>query len=34
MHGPFLGEFMGTMVLIVLGDGAVANVLLKGVSRM
>ncbi|HTM38815.1 MAG TPA: MIP/aquaporin family protein [Terriglobales bacterium] len=29
MHGPFLGEFMGTMVLIVLGDGAVANVLLK-----
>jgi len=29
MHGPFWGEFMGTMVLIVLGDGAVANVLLK-----
>jgi glycerol uptake facilitator len=29
MHGPFFGEFMGTMVLIVLGDGVVANVLLK-----
>jgi glycerol uptake facilitator protein len=29
MHGPLFGEFMGTMVLIVLGDGAVANVLLK-----
>src|SRR6478672_9319353 len=29
MHGPFWGEFMGTMVLIALGDGAVANVLLK-----
>jgi glycerol uptake facilitator protein len=29
MHGPFLGEFMGTLVLILLGDGAVANVLLK-----
>jgi glycerol uptake facilitator len=29
MHGPFWGEFMGTMVLIVLGDGAVANVLLR-----
>lgn len=29
MHGPFLGEFMGTMVLILLGDGVVANVLLK-----
>lgn len=27
---PFLGEFMGTMMLILLGDGVVANVLLKG----
>ncbi len=29
MHGPFAGEFMGTLVLILLGDGVVANVLLK-----
>lgn len=29
MHGPLLGEFMGTAVLILLGDGVVANVLLK-----
>ena len=29
MHGPFLGEFMGTLMLILLGDGVVANVLLK-----
>jgi glycerol uptake facilitator protein len=29
MYGPFFGEFMGTLVLILLGDGAVANVLLK-----
>jgi glycerol uptake facilitator protein len=29
MHGPFLGEFMGTLVLILLGDGVVADVLLK-----
>ncbi len=29
MHGPFLGEFMGTLILILLGDGVVANVLLK-----
>jgi glycerol uptake facilitator protein len=29
MHGPFLGEFTGTLVLILLGDGVVANVLLK-----
>jgi glycerol uptake facilitator protein len=29
MHGPFLGEFMGTLVLVLLGDGVVANVLLK-----
>lgn len=29
MHGAFLGEFMGTLVLILLGDSVVANVLLK-----
>jgi glycerol uptake facilitator protein len=29
MHGPFLGEFMGTLALVLLGDGVVANVLLK-----
>ena len=29
MTSPFLGEFLGTMVLVLLGDGAVANVLLK-----
>src|ERR1700760_1016204 len=29
MHSPIFGEFMGTMVLIMLGDGVVANVLLK-----
>jgi len=29
MHGPFVGELMGTLVLILLGDGVVANVLLK-----
>jgi glycerol uptake facilitator protein len=29
MHSPWFGEFMGTMVLILLGDGAVAGVLLK-----
>ncbi len=29
MHGPLFGEFMGTMVLTLLGDGVVANVLLK-----
>ena len=29
MQGPLLGEFMGTLVLILLGDGVVANVLLK-----
>ncbi len=29
MHSPFLGEFAGTLVLILLGDGVVANVLLK-----
>jgi len=30
MASPFLGEFMGTMVLILLGNGVVAGVLLKG----
>jgi len=29
MHGPFFGEFMGTLVLILLGDGVVASVLLN-----
>jgi glycerol uptake facilitator protein len=29
MHSPFMGEFVGTLVLILLGDGVVANVLLK-----
>jgi len=29
MHGPVFGEFLGTMVLILFGDGCVANVLLK-----
>jgi glycerol uptake facilitator protein len=29
MHTPFFGEFMGTLVLILLGNGVVANVLLK-----
>jgi glycerol uptake facilitator protein len=29
MASPLFGEFMGTMVLILLGDGVVANVLLK-----
>lgn len=29
MHSPFLGEFMGTLVLILLGDGVVASVLLR-----
>lgn len=28
MHGPVFGEFLGTMTLILFGDGAVANVLL------
>ncbi|MGO4870100.1 MAG: MIP/aquaporin family protein [Roseiarcus sp.] len=30
MHSPFVGELMGTMVLILLGDGVVAGVLLHG----
>src|SRR5713226_8825332 len=29
MTSPFLGEFLGTMMLVLLGDGVVANVLLK-----
>src|SRR5207244_11769052 len=29
MTSPLLGEFLGTMILILLGDGAVAAVLLK-----
>jgi len=29
MNSPFLGEFAGTLVLILLGDGVVANVVLK-----
>jgi glycerol uptake facilitator protein len=29
MTSPFLGEFLGTMMLIVLGDGVVAGVVLK-----
>ena len=29
MTSPFLGEFLGTVVLILLGDGVVAGVLLK-----
>jgi glycerol uptake facilitator protein len=27
---PYLAEFLGTMLLVILGDGVVANVLLKG----
>jgi len=29
MHGPVFGEFLGTLMLMVLGDGVVAGVLLK-----
>ena len=29
MHSPFLGELLGTMTLIIFGDGVVAGVLLK-----
>lgn len=29
MRSPFFGEFMGTLVLLLLGDGVVAGVLLK-----
>jgi glycerol uptake facilitator protein len=28
VHGPVFGEFLGTMILILFGDGVVANVLL------
>jgi len=30
MTSPFLGEFLGTMILVLLGNGVVAGVLLKG----
>jgi glycerol uptake facilitator protein len=29
LHGPVFGEFLGTLMLMLLGDGVVANVLLK-----
>src|SRR5690349_2879875 len=29
MHSTFFGEFMGTLILILMGNGVVANVLLK-----
>src|SRR6202040_2389513 len=29
MTSPFLGEFLGTMILVLLGDGVVAGVVLK-----
>ena len=29
MHTPFFGEFMGTLVLVLMGNGVVANVVLK-----
>jgi glycerol uptake facilitator protein len=29
MHSPFVGEFVETLVLVLLGDGVVANVVLK-----
>src|SRR5690348_12993859 len=29
MTSPFVGEFLGTMILVLLGDGVVAGVLLK-----
>src|SRR6202046_5936389 len=29
MHSAFLGEFLGTAVMILLGNGVVANVVLK-----
>src|ERR1700675_1584315 len=29
MNSPFLGEFLGTMIIVLLGDGVVAGVLLK-----
>lgn len=30
MQSPFIGELVGTLILVLLGDGVVANVLLKG----
>jgi glycerol uptake facilitator-like aquaporin len=33
MDARFFGEFMGTAMLILLGDGVVANVLLKRSMR-
>jgi len=29
MHGPVFGEFLGTMILVLFGDGVVANIALK-----
>ncbi len=29
MTSPFLGEFLGTMILVLLGNGVVAGVVLK-----
>jgi glycerol uptake facilitator protein len=29
MHSAFLGEFLGTMIMILLGNGVVANVVLR-----
>lgn len=29
LHSPFFGEFMGTLILVLLGNGVVANVLLR-----
>src|ERR1700743_3897823 len=29
MHSAFLGEFFGTMIMILLGNGVVANVVLR-----
>ena len=33
MASKFFGEFMGTMILILMGNGVVANVLLKQAKR-
>ncbi len=32
MHSAFLGEFFGTMILILLGNGVVANVVLRQIK--
>ncbi len=29
MHSAFLGEFVGTLIMILLGNGVVANVVLR-----